>query len=865
MPKLLNFTNKIDKNDHMQATAAVDKSQLAINICNPANQQQQQPTNCNQKQTTTLNGLNEVQQRHRYRDFKIEWNDLNYVVKSNWFELTKTRRQILCSLSGSFKSGELTAILGPSGAGKSTLVDCLVGKALIENLTGSTKVSFVEDQFLNNATTIATTQDKVSTSTQSPLRVSIIPQDDYLFGSLTVSETLMFASKIKNAHLTSFDNAKNVARVIKLLNLTQCADLQCSNLSGGQYKRVSIAQELLSSPDILILDEPTSGLDAITCFQVVSALKDLALNSKHPLAIVATIHQPDVEVLELFDKAYVLANGGRAIFEGPVCNIFSTIRQAVRDVKSFIGVDDLKDCDNTLQVLQKLEPIADEARGNPARFIVELAAGEFGFSMISALSSIQQQSSLQLQQQQTIKHNNQRTAENNDNCSQNSRSSNISTNTSSNKHSSNTLNSLDTTTNSSATIVSSPVFDYNKFEPSKRSAKLDPLLCLGASSRNTNTNLSVLARHICVHSKRSWLTIVRDPILCSVQIALHILVPLLISYCFQQHDIDACPLIEPLNLIEEAYSNSSLIDELNVEMRLAIEAQGYFFIQLYVIIFAAICGYALTYPLSMKVLVKEYRNGWYSVGSYFVGQTLADLPICACNVVLAVAISYYLTGQARSTYEWRFASLASLTVLATLVAQTQGLIFGALLMNSPQSTVFAAPASTAPLVIISGFLLRLRSLPVPLQIASKLSYFTYLMQGAVISRYGFNRCDCDEQTFGMISSQNKTIEQSFPKAARDWIDIWVDSYKTDFVDSNRNNNNTIETPNLSGKLLSALEKARMFGFEMKTCAQVKPFAMLDYNLNDFDLPVCFAALVFMLIGFRILAYITLRWQLNKSL
>lgn len=74
--------------------------------------------------------------------FEIRWNNLNYQVEQKWYRQklaslksknngdsqAKTKANILNNLSGSVKSGQVTAILGPSGAGKTSLLGCLTGK-----------------------------------------------------------------------------------------------------------------------------------------------------------------------------------------------------------------------------------------------------------------------------------------------------------------------------------------------------------------------------------------------------------------------------------------------------------------------------------------------------------------------------------------------------------------------------------------------------------------------------------------------------------------------------------------------------------------------------------------------------------------
>lgn len=781
----------------------------------------------------------------RLGSFTVEWDRLDYVVSSKWYHLSSQRKPILDNLSGSFRSGELTAVLGPSGAGKSTLIDCLLGKR-DRGLTGRTRVIF-ENKHVE--------QERRKSN---PLKIATIPQHDHLLDKLTVMETFMFASKIKNAHVKydderytlnrnaskgnstqrkAFDHFANAQRVIQQLGLSSCAGTKCGKLSGGQRKRVSIGQELLSQPDILVLDEPTSGLDSVTCFQTVKALRQLTDTSSYPMAIVVTIHQPDIEVFKLFHKVHVLASGGRSIYEGPVMDIYDTIKVGVANVETQMQklAYNKMSFGEVQEKLDSLKQQAKEQKNNPARVLVEIAANEYGLQVVNELNLIQRQSYEMRRLQST---NSQLSLISDESSLKDSPTMHI-------------VRVLDT-----PSAQKPAQFNYeanDPRDPERRKPRLDKLLDMVSANLSQKRSLSVHFKHMVYHTHRSWITILRDPMLFSVQVFLHILVPLLISYAFYGHNRTACPIVGELDVIDEAYSRTSLLEELNFELRDAFENIGYTFFQMYVIIFAGVCMSSLTFPLVMHVLLKEYRNGWYSLWSYFLGRTIADTPVPTLNVIMAIAISYHLTGQPLSPFGLRFISVAILTALATLVAQTQGLMFGALLMNAPQSAVFVAPASTAPLVVVSGFLIRVQSLPWILQIAAKLSYFTHLINGAVISIYGFNRCPCDPSDF--VPNNNHHI----PSQASSLINIWVDTFRPDYEVANDT------SVDLVAKLVDTISRAKTFGYEMESCEQVKPFPMLDYQLEDYDLVYCFASLVAMLVFFRWLAHLTLSWQLSRSI
>lgn len=100
---------------------------------------------------------------------------------------------------------------------------------------------------------------------------SYVPQDDQLADYLTVKESLLFASKYKNAPET--DHKGEVERVLVSLNLYAAKDCYTSKCSGGERKRLSIGLEMISRPTILVVDEPTSGLDSRIAYTVIEVLK----------------------------------------------------------------------------------------------------------------------------------------------------------------------------------------------------------------------------------------------------------------------------------------------------------------------------------------------------------------------------------------------------------------------------------------------------------------------------------------------------------------------------------------------------------------------------------------------------------------
>jgi len=100
--------------------------------------------------------------------------------------------------------------------------------------------------------------------------------------------------------------------VMAELGLTKHANTRADRLSGGQLKRVNVAQELLTKPSLLFLDEPTSGLDPGLDKSVMEQMRDLAHDGR---TVIVVTHS--VANLDNCDRLLVLVPGGRVAFYGP--------------------------------------------------------------------------------------------------------------------------------------------------------------------------------------------------------------------------------------------------------------------------------------------------------------------------------------------------------------------------------------------------------------------------------------------------------------------------------------------------------------------------------------------------------------------
>ena len=108
-----------------------------------------------------------------------------------------------------------------------------------------------------------------------------------------------------------------VRRVIDLVGLSDVATKRISALSGGQRRRVVLAQALLGEPDLLVLDEPTAGLDPAQR----GRLRDVLGRAGETSTVLISTHQTE-DVAALCERVVVL-DGGRVLFDGTVADMIA--------------------------------------------------------------------------------------------------------------------------------------------------------------------------------------------------------------------------------------------------------------------------------------------------------------------------------------------------------------------------------------------------------------------------------------------------------------------------------------------------------------------------------------------------------------
>ena len=148
--------------------------------------------------------------------------------------------QALDSVNFDIAEGEFFGLLGPNGAGKTTLISVLAG--LVKATAGKVLVHG---------------HDVRADFATARRMIGVVPQELVFDPFFTVREALM----IQSGYFGIKKNDAWVDELLENLGLTDKANANMRQLSGGMKRRVLVGQALVHKPPVIVLDEPTAGVD----------------------------------------------------------------------------------------------------------------------------------------------------------------------------------------------------------------------------------------------------------------------------------------------------------------------------------------------------------------------------------------------------------------------------------------------------------------------------------------------------------------------------------------------------------------------------------------------------------------------------
>ncbi|HET7123186.1 MAG TPA: ABC transporter ATP-binding protein [Bradyrhizobium sp.] len=177
--------------------------------------------------------------------------------------------------------GQFVSLVGPSGSGKSSLLRAVVG--LQQPLSGTVETGLERSE------------------------IGMLFQDDALLPWKTARDNVALGLTFNG---TERSQALAEAEAwLERLGLAGFGDRFPRHLSGGQRKRVALAQVLAMKPRLILMDEPFASLDAIVRARVVKDVVELV--ERERISVLLVTHDLE-EALSLSDEVYLLSQGPRA-------------------------------------------------------------------------------------------------------------------------------------------------------------------------------------------------------------------------------------------------------------------------------------------------------------------------------------------------------------------------------------------------------------------------------------------------------------------------------------------------------------------------------------------------------------------------
>lgn len=165
---------------------------------------------------------------------------ISFQAISKTFATPKGPFQALNKVSLDIEEGEFFGLLGPNGAGKTTLISILAGLARPSSGRVLVQGSDVQLQYA-----------------QARRKLGVVPQELVFDPFFNVREALRFQS----GYFGVKNNDAWIDELLASLGLSDKANANMRQLSGGMKRRVLVAQALVHKPPIIVLDEPTAGVD----------------------------------------------------------------------------------------------------------------------------------------------------------------------------------------------------------------------------------------------------------------------------------------------------------------------------------------------------------------------------------------------------------------------------------------------------------------------------------------------------------------------------------------------------------------------------------------------------------------------------
>ena len=187
-------------------------------------------------------------------------------------------QRVLKGVDVKIKRGEFVSVMGPSGSGKSTL---------LYNISGMDRMTSGSVNFKGRELS------ELSEEALARLRLTemgFVFQNIHLLRNLSIFDNIILPAYLANHNDHGPINERAMA-LMEHVGITELADNDITQASGGQLQRVGICRALINEPDIVFGDEPTGALNSSAAAEIMKLLDDI---NRSGTTVLLVTHDPKI-------------------------------------------------------------------------------------------------------------------------------------------------------------------------------------------------------------------------------------------------------------------------------------------------------------------------------------------------------------------------------------------------------------------------------------------------------------------------------------------------------------------------------------------------------------------------------------------
>lgn len=207
--------------------------------------------------------------------------------------VNKRQNNVLRNVNLEIEEGEMVGVMGPSGSGKTTL---------LYTVSGMDSATAGEIKFFGEEMT------KLSANQVSDLRLrrmGFVFQQMYMLKNLSIYDNIVLPAYQSASGKEQRREINERAKVLMAkLGISEVADNDISEVSGGQLQRACIARSMINNPKIIFADEPTGALNKQNSKEVMKELNKL---NEEGTTIMMVTH--DAKVASRCERVFYIEDG----------------------------------------------------------------------------------------------------------------------------------------------------------------------------------------------------------------------------------------------------------------------------------------------------------------------------------------------------------------------------------------------------------------------------------------------------------------------------------------------------------------------------------------------------------------------------